>query len=156
MSSGKGVVLIIDDENGLSTQRLLGNSLDSIVRHPNDVTTSDLKRANLVLVDFKLDHWPERDKQETPSFKPRDGIALIAVLRSNLHILKAAPAAFALNSGMLDDLSAGGEWAGREHTIARSIDLEWVSAKRHRVFTVVARYAASVRQNRCKSSLRCD
>jgi hypothetical protein len=129
MASSKGIVLIIDDVNGEPTKRLLGNSISSIVRHPNDVTATDLRKAKLVLVDFKLDHWPERDSQQTPSLKPKDGIALIAVLRSNLEFLKAAPTAFALNSGMLSDLSAGGEWIDREHAIARSIDLEWVFAK---------------------------
>jgi hypothetical protein len=129
MSLNKGVVLIIDDIDGNSTKRLLDDSVPSIVRHPNDVTPTDLKKAKLVLVDFKLDHWPERDQQFTPSLKPKDGIALIAVLRSNLNTLKAAPTAFALNSGMLKDLSAGGDWIDREHTIARSIDLEWVFAK---------------------------
>jgi hypothetical protein len=129
MPTGRGVVLIIDDENGSPTKRLLGDTISSIIRHPNDVTASDLRKAKLVLVDFKLNHWPERDRQLTPSLMPKDGIALIAVLRSNLELLKAAPAAFALNSGMLSDLSAGGEWIDREHAIAKSIDVEWVFAK---------------------------
>jgi hypothetical protein len=93
-------------------KRLLEDSIPSIVRHPNDVTPGDLKQAKLILVDYKLDHWPERDNQHTPSLKPLDGIALIAVLRSNLASLKAAPTAFALNSGMLEELSGGGDWAG--------------------------------------------
>jgi hypothetical protein len=129
MSLRKGIVLIVDDDDGRSTQRLLEDSIQSIVRHPNDVTPGDLKRAKLILVDFKLAHWPERDHQHTPSLKPEDGIALIAVLRSNLAALKAAPTAFALNSGMLKKLSGGGDWEGREHAIARSIDLDWVFAK---------------------------
>ena len=61
--------------------------------------------------------------------KPKDGIALIAVLRSNLAQLKASPVAFALNSGMLIDLNGGRASDGREHAIAQSIDLEWVFAK---------------------------
>ena len=129
MPAHKGVVLIIDDENGLPTKRLLGSFVETIVRHPNDVTASDLKKAKLVLVDYKLDHWPERERQATPSLMPKDGVALIAVLKSNLGRLRAAPAAFALNSGMLKALSGGGVWIDREHVIARSIDLEWVFAK---------------------------
>lgn len=129
MSMSKGVVLIIDDDNGIPTKRLLDDSIPSIVRHPNDVTSADLRKAKLVLVDFKLEHWDQRDDQKTPSLKPQDGIALIAVLRSNLTKLKAAPTAFALNSGMLQDLSGDGDWVDREHVIARSIDLEWVFAK---------------------------
>jgi hypothetical protein len=129
MASTRGTVLIIDDTDGSATMRLLDDSIPSIVRHPNDVMPADLIRAKLVLVDYKLDHWPERDRQETPSFKPQNGIALIAVLRSNVVSLKAAPTAFALNSGLLAQLSGGGDPAGREHAIARSIDLEWVFAK---------------------------
>ena len=90
---------------------------------------ADLKRAKLVLVDFRLDHWPERDHQPTLSLKPQNGRALIAVLRSNLPLLKAEPVAFALNSGVLSDLSRGGGWVGREYAIARSLDLEWVFGK---------------------------
>jgi hypothetical protein len=129
MRKNRGAVLIIDDNDGLPTKRLLGGSINSIVRHPNDVRAGDLRRANLVLVDFILDSWPERDSQQTPSLKPKDGIALIAVLKSNLNHLKAAPTAFALNSGKLSDLSGGGTWEDREHAIARSVDLEWVFAK---------------------------
>jgi hypothetical protein len=129
MTKSSGVVLIIDDKNGLPTKRLLDDSIESIVRHPNDVTNADLRRAKLVLVDLKLESWPDRDNQQTPSLKPKDGIALIAVLKSNVADLKAAPTAFALNSGMLSDLSGGGAWENREHAIARSIDLEWVFAK---------------------------
>jgi hypothetical protein len=76
-----------------------------------------------------LDDWPERNKQQTPSLKPQNGIALISVLRSNLSSLKAHPTAFALNSGVLKELSGGVDSAGREHAIAKSIDLEWVFAK---------------------------
>ena len=129
MAKQRGIVLIIDDEDGRVTKRLLGDSIDSIVRHPNEVGAEDLRRAKLVLVDFKLEHWPERDAQKTPSLKPRDGIALIAVLRSNLAELKASPVAFALNSGMLTGLNGGRASEGREHAIAQAIDLEWVFAK---------------------------
>ncbi|SFO55804.1 hypothetical protein SAMN05216330_103613 [Bradyrhizobium sp. Ghvi] len=129
MASRKSFVLVIDDQNGITTKRHLEGLVNVIVRHPNDVTEGDLKRCNLVLVDFKLDEWPERNDQSTPSLMPQTGIALIAVLRSNLSRLRAAPTAFALNSGLLSDLSNGGEWEGREHAIAKSIDLEWVFAK---------------------------
>ena len=147
MRRDRGIVLIIDDNSGFATKRLLGNSINSIVRHPNDVTSGDLKKAKLVLVDFVLDNWPERNDQPTPSLRPMDEIALIAVLRSNLTHLKAAPTAFALNSGKLGDLSGDGTWEGREHAIARSVDLEWVFAKdgtRENFSTAVSSLASSV------------
>lgn len=129
MGEGKGVILIIDDEDGYPTKRLLGDSIQSTVRHPNDVVATDLKKAKLVLVDFKLDHWPKRDEQTTPSLMPRDGIALIAVLRSNLERVKGSPVAFSLNSGLLTHLNGGRPSKGREHAIAQSVDLDWVFAK---------------------------
>ncbi|WP_441228084.1 hypothetical protein AB7813_10250 [Tardiphaga sp. 20_F10_N6_6] len=129
MTTEKGVVLIIDDQDGRTTKVLLGDTIRTTVRHPNDVVAQDLKKAKLILVDFKLDHWPERDRQETPSLMPKDGVALMAVLRSNLSQLKASPVAFCLNSGMLTDLNGGRSSTGREHAIAQSVDLEWVFSK---------------------------
>ncbi|MGJ5038232.1 hypothetical protein ACQR13_29315 [Bradyrhizobium sp. HKCCYLRH3059] len=123
-----GVILIIDDEDGRVTKRMLGTSIESTVRHPNDVTASDLRKAKLVLVDYKLEHWPQRDVLATPSLKPKDGISLIAVLRSNLAG-STSPVAFALNSGALKQLNAGRDPNGSEHAIARAIDVEWVFSK---------------------------
>ncbi len=124
-----GTVLIVDDSDSQATKRRLDKVVQSIVLHPNDVTPDDLKRAKLVLVDYVLDKWPERNAQNTPSLKPMNGVALIAVLKSNIHSLNAAPTAFALNSGELSLLSGGGKTEGREHAIAKSVDLEWVFAK---------------------------
>jgi hypothetical protein len=79
MTTEKGVVLIIDDQDGRTTKVLLGDTIRTTVRHPNDVVAQDLKKAKLILVDFKLDHWPERDRQETPSLMPKDGVALLTI-----------------------------------------------------------------------------
>jgi hypothetical protein len=126
------VVLIIDDEeaDARAAKDKLGTQAESICRTPNEVTLADLNRADLVLVDFRLSHWPERDNQTTPSFMPQDGIALVATLRSNLKLSAArTPKAFALISGRLADLSGELSAVHREHAIARMLDLDWVFTK---------------------------
>lgn len=125
-------VLIVDDNDGdaRATKFALGESLISRARSPNDVSDIDLSRADLVLLDFKLDAWPERDGQSTPSLKPRDGVALAAILRSNMGIARrASPTAFALRSGKLQDINGDPDYRGREHVIARSLELEWAFSK---------------------------
>lgn len=129
MAKRKSTVLIVDDRSGRSTASLIDDQVTTIVRHPNDVTVTDLRKAELVLVDYVLDSWPQRDELNAPSLKPQDGIALIAVLRSNLPSTGAHPTAFALNSGNLNELGGDVSWKGREHIIAKSIDLEWVFGK---------------------------
>lgn len=124
-------VLIIDDEEeqAAAAKLKLSGSASATCRLPSDVTTSDLNRANLVLVDFRLRVWPERDKLGTPSLMPRDGVALSATLKSNLRAAARTPTSFALHSGQLDDLSNGLSAARREHAIAKMLDLDWVFAK---------------------------
>ena len=128
----KPVVLIIDDheEEAAAAKRILGKSVESISRLPSDVTDADLESANLVLVDFILSTWPERERLDTPSLKPNNGIALAANLRSNLTNESAnSPTAFALRSGKLAELSGTLSPLRREHSIARMLDLEWVFSK---------------------------
>jgi|ERR1039458_465427 hypothetical protein len=126
------VVLIIDDEeeSASAAKDKLEKQAESICRLPSDVTSADLNRADLVLVDYKLDHWPERDEQKTPSLMPQDGNALVATLRSNLKYSSTrTPKAFALHSGQLSDLSGELSAVHREHAIARMQDLDWVFTK---------------------------
>jgi hypothetical protein len=141
-------VLIVDDQDGRSTKAHLEDlDLTIIVAHPNEVTNDHLQKASLILVDFVLDDWPERDRQRTPSLRPRDGIALIGVLRSNIDHLKAGPVAFALNSGNLASLNNGRSYEGHEHSIARAVDLEWVfgkGGKRENFATAVNELAKAV------------
>lgn len=129
MARSTSTVLIVDDRSGRSTATLINDQVTTIIRHPNDVTVADLRKAKLVLVDYVLKDWPQRDELRAPSLMPQDGIALIAVLRSNLPSTGAHPTAFALNSGNLRELSGDVPWKGREHIIAKSIDLEWVFGK---------------------------
>lgn len=129
-SSLPPILLIDDDDQSANAVRTVLQSVTKpVIRLPNDVSDSDLKRAKLVLIDFRLERWHERDSLPTPSLQPQDGIALAAVLRSNLRRLNASPTAFALISGKLTELSGSRTANNREHAIAKSIDLEWVFAK---------------------------
>jgi hypothetical protein len=128
----KPCVLVIDDEraDGEAALILLGSGVMSVYREPSEVTNQDISRANLILVDFKLENWPDRDDLDTPSLKPRHGIALAANLRSNLSLSQSrSPTAFALRSGKLNELSGKLSPLNREHSIARMLDMEWVFSK---------------------------
>src|SRR5438876_3584797 len=66
--------------------------------HPRDVTDTYLREADLVLVDLKLEDWPERDHLPI-SLQPSDGLALVGILRSYLSDKASSPTAFALHTG---------------------------------------------------------
>jgi hypothetical protein len=125
-------VLIVDDveEEAASAKLSLAGIVNAIDRVPNSVSLRDLGKASLVLVDFRLKEWPQRERQSTPSLKPKDGIALVATLRSNLDSdPKRSPTAFALRSGRLSELTGTFSPERREHAIARMIDMDWVFSK---------------------------
>lgn len=125
-------VLIVDDndDDARAAATILGKKVKAICRLPSDVLDQDLAAASLVLVDFRIDDWPERDRLATPSLKPKNGLALVATLRSNLSLaVSRSPTAFALRSGKLDDVSGSYAHVGREHVLAKLYDLEWVFSK---------------------------
>jgi hypothetical protein len=98
--------------------------------HPQDVTIDDLKSASLVLVDSRLENWPERDALGPIALKPVNGKALAAILRAHAESTKATGlTAFSLLTAHIEDYShniAADNW---EHALARSNNLEWVFRK---------------------------
>jgi hypothetical protein len=104
--------------------------LDVDVKEPGDVTKRDLERSSLILVDYHLAHWPGRQAVSELALKPKDGLALAAVLRSHRSTAERhGVAAFGLLSGKLGELAGGLPPVYRQHSIAHSHDLEWVFAK---------------------------
>src|SRR5204863_4942104 len=91
-----------------------------------DVSAHDLRRADVVLIDFALDDW-EPDAARPIAERPINGVALAAVFRS--HSSASTQKAFALHSGRLDGLSGGLPPASHLHLIARSNNVEWVFSK---------------------------
>ncbi len=126
-------VLIIDDREGQGAFR---NELQvkelatAEVRHPQEVEHEDLVKAQLVLVDYQLDNWPERDGLEAVALKPIDGLALAGILRRAAHESeKASPTAFAIHTGQIDKLASPLPAEHREHALARINNVEWIFKK---------------------------
>lgn len=94
---------------------------------PGEVDEEVLKSADLLMVDYLIDDWEARDNVPQLGLRPRNGIALTAVLREHAGRLDN-PTGFALNTGKPDDL-----WMTpaetRTHLIARNYNLEWVFLK---------------------------
>ncbi len=98
------------------------------VMHPNDVTKEDLERAHLVLVDVKLDSWPERDALPALALKPMNGLALLTILQEHSHEIRGAnPCAFALYTGHVEDVARG--LVPRGYIVARAHNIEWIFDK---------------------------
>ncbi len=121
-------ILLVDDKpdsQGARRHELEANARVKVL-HPNELEIKDLIAADLVLVDFQLDDWPERDRISQISMCPSNGLALAAVLKAHLENKpKTRPTAFAIYSAHLDQLSGG----PREWSIARANNLEWAFSK---------------------------
>lgn len=125
-------VLVVDDEpdeirSGLKLA--LVSHARVTVSHPSEIALSDLKRAHLVLMDFRLDDWEERDVQPV-AFDVRTGMALAAVLREIAD--EETPerlTAIALHTAHLSDASGRIRRPHSRHVVARLNNLEWVFEK---------------------------
>lgn len=125
-------LLIIDDQADDEKAKLTAWSgrVDFRVRYPWDVSENDLIFANVVVVDYRLDQiWEARDALEQIALKPRNGLALASVLRSQERIMDGGPTAFLLRSAHLLDLSPEFPPESRLHVIAHQNNLEWVLSK---------------------------
>jgi hypothetical protein len=136
MPSEPGHIVIVDDEPD-ERARTLRNDLRASgqctadVSLPEELRIDDLRAADLVLVDFKLWEWPERDGVgEHISRKPADGAALLAVLRQHLRGMEEhSPTAFALYTGVPGELASPLPPENRYHILARLTNAEWVFSK---------------------------
>ncbi|MGH6689500.1 MAG: hypothetical protein ACREF4_02320 [Gammaproteobacteria bacterium] len=101
--------------------------------HPQVVELDAIVESDLVLVDYVLDHWPERDELDVPGVQPRRGAALIAVFRDHLDELhvKAGvpPVAFALRTGRIDKIPSRFPQPITQHAYARANNFEWIFDK---------------------------
>ena len=144
-------VLIVDDEPD-SLRAAVAIELEDRAKgrvvHPHDVELSHLEHADLVLVDFRLDNWPERDAQAALSLRPATGMALAALLREHVDRLgRNSPTAFALHSGHLGELQGRLPTVAAQHVIARLNNLEWAFQKTEpRRYEQMVRLANAVRR----------
>lgn len=132
--SEKPSILIIDDQTaehtGIKVYLEQSDHATVKVLSPQDVEVEDLLNAQLVLVDYHLDTWQERDQLDALALKPSDGLALASVLRRHLHDREqASPTAFALYTGKIEKLAHPFPPDYREHALASINNLEWVFQK---------------------------
>ena len=133
----KSYILIIDDEPdevglqinlGLANLGLADRATARAI-HPQNVEISDLEGADLVLVDYRLESWSERDAQSV-SLKPATGMALAVVLREQVDRLENDRlTAFALHTAHLTEIQGRIPSTTAQHVLARLNNLEWVFAK---------------------------
>ena len=128
----KPSILVIDDEPDELDPKValeLNDRAKAYVIHPQDVELSDLRNADLVLVDYRLNKWSERDAQVV-SLSPTNGIALAVMLREKVDKFKKDKlTAFALHTGHISDIQGRLPLATAQHVRAQLNNLEWVFMK---------------------------
>lgn len=128
-------VLLLDDfpdqQMGLVRELQEDEGCVAKCMHPADVELSDVEDSNLILVDYSLTHWPERDAMgELVGLQPPDGLALASIVRRHAHRKEgASPTAVAILTNKLSELMAPLSSLNREHIISRLNGLEWVFSK---------------------------
>lgn len=125
-------ILYVDDEpdafGAWRSEVIADGRARLTIAHPDDVTRDQLEQASVVLVDFRLDHWPSRDNLERLSLKPVNGLALLSILQEYLHDLKVnSPCAFALHTGAFHAVARS--LPPLPHIVARAHNLEWIFDK---------------------------
>ncbi|HEY4177968.1 MAG TPA: hypothetical protein VGM90_14070 [Kofleriaceae bacterium] len=98
---------------------------------PGEITLAHLRSAHLVLLDYNLEEWDGSTRGDLAT-RPRNGLALAAVLRAHLGdqgLYAARATAFALRTAYLNQLSPEAGVTNREHILARHNNLEWVFKK---------------------------
>ncbi len=129
----KPSILIIDDEPDKLRDQVALDVKDLAVNnvfHPQDIDISDLNNADLVLVDYRLEDWSERDDLSTISLQPANGMALAVVLREQVdQNEKDKLTAFALHTAHLGDIQGRFSPETAQHVLARLNNLEWIFQK---------------------------
>lgn len=129
MSATKSpTILIVDDElraaKGL--RKRIGDNAKVLTRIPEEVTRADLRKADLILVDFEL----HEGMDEVPITQPPNGLALSIVLREQIREMDAGKVTgIALYTGQLQQISGTIPDEVRGFVVARLTNLEWVFEK---------------------------
>lgn len=144
-------ILIVDDVDASQFAPGLKDRAQSRAKHPNDVDAGDLDWADLVLMDFMIEHWEEREVLEQISLRPPNGLALAAVLREHADSQKDNGddyTAFALHTGHVGEISRRLHTSNRAaHIVALLNNLEWVFDKGDKTrFERSAELGAAVRR----------
>jgi hypothetical protein len=134
-------VVIVDDDPATAANAIAGNlrrlGLAAEAVKPEQVSLGHLEDADLILVDYALDEWVgPRDEAlagqpaqtQMVASRPRDGLALAAVIRSLLPEDRRLRAV-ALLSGQLHELVKDFSPSVTEHAAARLNGIDWAFAK---------------------------
>jgi hypothetical protein len=125
-------IVVVDDQPAVGTalRAALSERAAVVPVHPRDVEDRHFKGTHLVLVDLRLEEWPERDDYPM-ACQPLTGLGLAAVLKDHLidRLRHPSPVAFALHSGHTEDLSRGLPSEVRPHVLAATNNLAWVFTK---------------------------
>ena len=128
----KPVILVVDDEAeelGRGLVLRFADRAEVTVRHPSDIEPGDIEKAQLVLMDYRLDHWPERGTQPA-ALDVRTGMALATILREAADEMKPDRlTAVALHTAHLGEASGRIRPPYSRHVVARLNNLEWVFEK---------------------------
>lgn len=133
-TTGQPRILIVDDAETSSHTVALEPKAEVRARHPKEVSLDDLNWAHLVLMDFIIDDWPERDELSALSCQPKNGIALASVLREHVDSADVSGSfspAFAVHSAHIEQISPRLQRANRviPFIVARLNNLEWAFDK---------------------------
>jgi len=131
-------VLFVDDNEQADPAQLsamlLEYGVDARLRHPESTIKTDLDWANLIVIDYFLTYWPERDETESVARKPYDGLSAAASMRSALlpslaerlpGEVPARSVAFALWSSNLKEATFDLPEVVLPHVFSRDNNLEW-------------------------------
>ncbi len=127
--AAKPTILVIDDvvDDGNALRRLIGKAAAVKVKTPDSFTQTDLKDADLVLVDYELSEWKGA---RTGLTAPPNGLALGSVVREQIGSLGGREVTgVALYSGQVDKISGSLPEEVRGFAVARLNNLEWVFEK---------------------------
>jgi hypothetical protein len=125
-------VLIVDDDDrdGLALADAIDAWATGVWVSPSEVTDARLAKADVVLVDYELERWRERDELKIRSLQPANGLALSAVLRAHLDNRPGTrPQAIALYTGQAARISPHLPEEIRRQVLARLHNVEWVFQK---------------------------
>lgn len=129
-------VLIVDDRPDAEARgyerRLRQRKLNASAQFPADVEATDLSAADLILVDFDLEHWTKTAPIDLElARQPSDGVALASVLRRNARQLdpRNSPTAVALITQKIASVTSPMPPTNRAHIAASLNGLEWIFDK---------------------------
>jgi hypothetical protein len=128
----KPFVLHIDDEpddlEPWKDEVQAQGKIDIEVCHPQDITEASLNKASLVLVDFKIEKWPERANARGLALQPPNGLAVLTTLQEKARELDPKRArAYTLYTAVIQDVAR--ELVHQPHIVARAHNLEWIFEK---------------------------